>query len=400
MRYGRVPFGRLVSLAMALSLLLAACAPVATPAPALPTPTALPPTAPAPVTLVMGSWRIDDVEQMTRILAKFHEKYPSITVQYETYETSDVSVYNPAIESMLKQGKAPDLFYLTSYGFSRKLYDEGYVAALGKLPGLVENFKPEMLAPWATDNGLPYGVPFIATSHGVYYNQDIFKKLNLKVPATWEEFLQTAAAIKKAGIIPLANASGEEWPMAEIVFMNIAPNFIGGIEGRKAYLEGKRCFNDAAMTAAFQAVKDIASFFPANQRYLKYNDSLQLFVQGQAAMWLSGSWDIPFFEAQKPGFDWSIFAVPPPAGQKPYVTFHLDAGMGLNAASKHKEEAMIFLSWMATPEFGALLGNELPGFFPMHTQVPALENQHANAFLKLNEGRGTDVRFSWEKIDH
>ncbi|MCP4403111.1 MAG: hypothetical protein GY801_38120 [bacterium] len=28
---------------------------------------------------VMGSWRTDDVEQMNRSLAKFHEKYPNIT---------------------------------------------------------------------------------------------------------------------------------------------------------------------------------------------------------------------------------------------------------------------------------------------------------------------------------
>jgi len=152
------------------------------------------------------------------------------------------------------------------------------------------------------------------------------------------------------------------------------------------------------MVSAFQAVKDISGFFPDNQRFLQYNDSLQLFLQGKAAMWLGGSWDIPYFEEQKPGFEWSVFAIPPPKNKKSIVTFHLDAGMGLNAASTHKEEARLFLTWMATPEFGALLGDQLPGFFPMHTQVPSLNNKHANEFLKLNDGRDTDIRFTWEKI--
>ena len=82
--------------------------------------------------------------------------------------------------------------------------------------------------------------------------------------------------------------------------MNLAPNFIGGYEGRQAYLNGERCFNDENAVAAFQAVADIAPFFPDGQEALTYYDSQQLFLQGQAAMWLGGSWDIPVFEKEAP----------------------------------------------------------------------------------------------------
>lgn len=392
----QTPVWRFLIGGIVLVILISACQPKPTPIEPVPaTPT---PTKPEEVTLTMGSWRTDDIEQMNRILAKFHEKYPSITIQYETYSTSDVAIYNPIIESMLKQGTAPDIFYLTSYGFSRKLYEDGYLEPLDSLTGLDENFSTAMRAPWATDLGTSYGVPFIATSHAIYYNRDIFNTLKLTPPKSWEELLQIADRIQQAGIIPFANSSGDTWTMAEVVFMNLAPSFIGGYEGRKAYLDGERCFSDASIVRTFQAVKDIAPYLPENQNLLNNSDSFQLFVQGRAAMWLNGSWDIPFIEAQNPAFQWSVFAVPPPAGQPSYITFHLDAGMGLNAASKYKEEARLFLEWMTTPEFGELLGNELPGFFPMHAQPIVLEDEHANAFLKLNEGRGQDVRFSWEKI--
>ena len=76
----------------------------------------------------------------------------------------------------------------------------------------------------------------------------------------------------------------------------------------------------------------------------------------------------------------------------------LDVGIGLNTASRHKDEAREFLAWMARPEFGELIGNEMPGFFPMHRAAPTLANVHANAFLTLNQGRGTDIRFAWEKL--
>lgn len=347
------------------------------------------------ITITMGSWRTDDVEQMNRILARFHELHPNIVVSYQATQAQD---YDRVLRTQLENGTAPDIFYLRSYSVSRQLYEAGYLAPLADLPGLKENFAPEMLAPWSTDDGIPYGVPFIATSHGIYYNVDVFKKLGLTIPQTWEELLATAQVLKDNGYIPFANASGDTWTMAELVFMNLAPNFVGGREGRQAYLRGERCFNEAHIVALYQAIKDISAFFPPNQDALTYYDSLQLFLQGRAVMWLGGSWDIPYFEQQEPPFAWSVMAVPPPAGQPPYITFHLDAGMGLNAASPNKEAARIFLEWMTTPEFGQMLGNELPGFFPMHNTPINLSDPYANTFLSLNQGRGTDVRFVWEKL--
>lgn len=367
------------------------------PATPTPTPIVILPTAvkERTVTLVMGSWRTDDVEQMNRILAKFHESHPNITIQYDPTIATE---YDAALLAQLEAGTGPDLFYLRSYAISRTLYDKGYLLSLDTVPGLKENFSSQMRAPWATNEGISYGMPYIATGHGIYYNVDLFKQLNIEVPATWEDLMAAAQKIEAAGITPFANASGDTWTMAELVFMNIAPNFIGGYEGRMAYLSGARCFNDAHVVAAFQGVKDLSEYFSPNQAALKYGDSQQLFLQGKAAMWLSGSWDILFFESNKPSFTWSVFAPPPPKGQPPYYTFHLDAGMGINASTKYKEEALEFMQWMTTQEFAGLLGNEFPGFFPMHTQTPALTNAHAQTFLALKEGRGTDVRFAWEKI--
>lgn len=360
-----------------------------------PTSTVQPTEEASPVSLVMGSWRPDDVEQMNRILDRFHDAYPSITIQFESTNPPD---YDAALEAQLESGSAPDLFYARSYATSRLLYEEGYIAALDDLPGLEASFAPDMLSAWTTDDGMPYAVPFIATSHGVYYNQEVFESLGLSPPETWEELLTTARAIKDEGIVPFANTSGDPWTVAELVFMNLAPSFIEGREGRMAYLNGERCFDDPAMTAAFEAVGELAPFLPQNHDLLTYADSRQLFAQGQAAMFLSGSWDIAFFDASALDFAWSVFAIPAPEGKDGHVTFHPDAGVALNAASAHPEAARTFLSWMTTQDCAAALANELPGFFPMHQDTPPIENEHARTFLSLNQGRGTDARLAWEKL--
>lgn len=397
---------------LVISLLLNACQagaaatapPVATlPAgqPTVTTPPA-PPTAVATtqgdqatqgIVLTLGSWRTDDVAPMNRILAQFHAAHPDIIIKFEP--TGD---YNAALDAQLAGGTAPDLLYLRSFNASRKLFAQGYLASLDDLPGLHENFTEAVRAAWATETGEAYGVPLMAVSHAIYYNVELFDQLNLTVPTTWEELLQVAKALKAAGITPFANTSQDAWPIAEIVFMGIAPNFIGGRAGRLAYLNGERCFNDAAMTSAFQAIREVAPYFPDYHELFNHADSMQIFLQGQAAMLFGGSWDITTFEATYPNRVWSVFAPPPPAGQPPQITFHLDAGMGVNAASLHPKEARIFLEWLTTPAFSAALGNELPGFFPLHTELPTLQNQHANAFLQLNNGRGADIRLAWEKL--
>ena len=357
-------------------------------------PTVTPTEAPQETVLTLGAWRTS-TERMNRVLNKFQALNPQIRVRFEPSLSGE---YDAVIQAQLESGQAPDLFFLRSFSASQELFEQGYLKPLDDLPGLRDNFDPVMLAPWRTKEGIPYGVPFTATSHGIYYNADIFEALDLSIPETWEALLTTAQRLQDAGYIPFANASKDLWTMAEIVFMNLAPNFIGGREGRMAYLNGERCFNDEHVVAAFQAVEDLAPFFPEDHALLGYLDSLQLFLQGKAAMWMSGSWDIPYLEEAEPDFTWSVFAVPPPAGQPAYVTFHLDVAIGLNSASQHQREARAFLEWLTTPQFGQLLGNEMPGFFPMHRDVPALTDEHANTFLSLNQGRGTDIRFAWEKL--
>jgi branched-chain amino acid transport system substrate-binding protein len=342
------------------------------------------------VVLTLGSWRVEDDEQMARILAIFNAEHPNITVKF----TPGVE-YQPTLTFQLENGIAPDMFYLSSYSFSQNLFRRGFLETINDVPGLTESFPAAAIAAWATDDGTAFGVPFLAVSHGVYYNQDIFNELGLEIPTTWAELLTVAQALKAAGYIPIANAAGQHGAFAEEVFMSLAPNFIGGQDGREEYLNGARCFNDPHTVAAYQAVLDLGPYLPENGTELSSHDSKLLFLDREAAMMMGGSWEISFFEGQEPDFEWSVFAIPAPEGQPEFVTFHPDAAIGLSIASPHKAEAKVFLEWLTTPAVAELLNNELPGFFSMQNYGPKMQNEHASTFLSLNQGRGTDVRWPY-----
>jgi raffinose/stachyose/melibiose transport system substrate-binding protein len=375
-----------------ISLVIAACAqsaqPDVTDVPAV----TEPPAEAESVTLTLGNWRPDDVKQMQVILDEFHKDYPNITIKFDPTNPPD---YDAAVRTQMEAGTGADLYYLRSLGSgaSHRLYDEGHFLAIDGLPGL-ENIIPAAIANWTAKDGKVFGVGYIATSEGIYYNQDIFTELGLPLPTTWDELLVAAQAFQDAGYIPFANASGDSWTVPTLLLQNWIPMLIGGEDGRLSYVSGENCLNDTDFTQAFQMLKDISPYLPEGQAALTYYDSQQLFLQGQAVMWFGGSWDIPVFEDAQPEFKWSIMPVPPVAGKESYFEFELDAGVGINSATKYPDEAKIFMSWLTTKKSAELLAGNLPGFFPMTNDEITLDNEYANAFLTaIAASKGSDVRF-------
>ena len=110
---------------------------------------------------------------------------------------------------------------------------------------------------------------------------------------------------------------------------------------------------------------------------------------------MNASWEVFKVESEAPNLNWSVFAIPAPARQPRYVTFSTESAIGLNAASKHKKEARLFLEWLTTPQAAEMIANELPGYFPMQSLPPKIRNEHAKTFLAIvNKAVGVDVRWS------
>lgn len=347
------------------------------------------------VTLSFGSWRTDDVQQINGLIAEFNKEYPDINVEFDPTNPPD---YNATLRLQLEQGIGPDIYYARSFVTGEQLFNDGYMLDLSDESWIASAYDEGARSPWTTGDGRQFAMPLLAVSHGIYYNQDVFQELGLSVPETWDELIAVAATIKDAGYIPFANGIADQWDIAEVVWMSIAPGFIGGRDGRLAYENGNRPFNDPDITAVFAAVQDLAPYLPDGFEAIGYNDSQSLFLLGDAAMYFDGSWTIPAFTSAGPAFNWSIFPPPAPAGKQPGISFHADAGIAINADTEYPEEAKTFLRWLTSQQASAYFGDNLPGFFPMVSPAPTLTNSYANVFLQNNSGRLLDVRFTWPKL--
>jgi len=70
--------------------------------------------------------------------------------------------------------------------------------------------------------------------------------------------------------------------------------------------------------------------------------------------------------------------------------------MGLNAHSKNAAAARTFLTWVASPEFGSLYANALPGFFSLQTKPVAVNDPLAKTFVSWRGQCKSTIRNSYQ----
>lgn len=394
----------LMSAILVLTLMLGACggAPAATspaaPDAAAPAPAPADTQAPASgekVELTMGSWRADDVAQMTALFAEYTKVNPNVTIKFQPINPPD---YNATIRLQLEGGTGPDLLFSRSFATGEELYTAGFVADVSDIPGLQENYSEMARSPWVAADGKNFAIPVAAVSQPVFYNKDIFKANGIAVPTTWDDFIKACDTLKAAGITPIANGLADEWDILECLFSAMIPNYVGGSEERVKYESGEKKLNDEAFVAAYTDVASLAKYLPDGFEAVGYNDSAALFSTGSAAMFFDGSWSLGIYDDVT--FEWGTFSVPARDASKSMVCFHPDMAWTMNAASKHPEEARAFLTWVCSREFTDPVSRALPtGFFPIINFPMTLEDAHANECLALKDGKETDMRFMWPQPD-
>lgn len=403
---------KLFTLIVVLSMVLAACAPAATPAPAAEAPAAEAPAEQAPaaaeptkapeaapaaeeVTLTIESWRNDDLTIWSDvIIPAFEAKYPNIKV---VFAPSAPAEYNGVLNTKLEGGTAGDLITCRPFDASLKLFEKGYLAPLTDLPGM-ENFGDVAKSAWITDDGKTvFCVPMASVIHGFFYNKEAFDKLGLKVPETKEEFKAVLDALKADGTYaPLGMGTADMWEAATMGFQNIGPNNWMGEEGRQALIKGTAKYTDEPYVKTWQELAGWKDYLPSGFEAVKYPDAQSLFTLGKAAIYPTGSWEIATFESQAT-FPMGVFLPPvEKAGDTCYISDHTDIALGMNAGTKHPEEAKIFLEWMTSAEFAELYSNQLPGFFTLSNHKVDLKDELAKEFMSWRDKCESTIRNSYQ----
>jgi raffinose/stachyose/melibiose transport system substrate-binding protein len=346
-------------------------------------------------TLKIESWRNDDADIWnSKIIPAFNKTYPDIKIEFSPSAPKE---YDAALNARLSGGTAGDLITCRPFDGSLALYNKKQLDGLDDLAGM-KNFPEVAKAAWSTDDGkTTFCVPMASVIHGFIYNKDAFAKVGATEPKTYEEFVALLEKLKKDGTyVPLVLGTSDQWEAATMGFQNIGANYWDGETGRAALIAGKDKFTDPKYIAVFKDLAGWGPYMGNGYQAQTYADSQNLFSLGKGAIYAAGSWDISTFEGTAK-FQMGAFKAPPPAGQKDcYISDHTDIGIGLNSASKNKEDAKQFLNWVASPEFATLYANALPGFFPLSSQPVTINDPLAATFVSWRKECKSTIRNSYQ----
>ncbi len=235
-----------------------------------------------------------------------------------------------------------------------------------------------------TISGEVYGVPISTLSTStIFYNVDLFAKLGIAPPATYEELKAAVPKFAEAGIIPLLHqgANSPMWPMW--YFETFSQATEDPIAKTTANLEGTATFADAADVEAFRLIKQWVDDGVLSKDSLSVDqDGMRAaFSSGKSAMYYGGTWEVPSLQQTVKDFKWGVFAFPKMAGTpgSPKHGGGADNGICVSSsiAPERLDAAVAFIEYLTRPEVATLyLAPEQP-IAASIKGVPSIEDAYA-----------------------
>lgn len=345
-------------------------------------------------TLSVWSWRVEDKAAYEKVFDAYEAKHEGVTVEFKPFKATE---YNKILATGLAGSDGPDVPQVRSYGQLQTTVASG---ALAPLDVDLSSWDETVVASAkGKEDGKVYSVPLARQATVLFYNKGLFAEQGIAVPTTWEQFTAANDKILAAGVTPLAVGAKDDWTLP-IVHEVLAGSRFGGAAFQQAVQSGEKDFTDPDWVASVEVLKSLEKYMPKSVTGVAVTDAMTLFTAGRAAMYPGGSYDLATLQKGNPEMDIGVMQVPPapgaPEGSTATTAGWADGNFAVNAKSPDKEAATELVEWMATPEFGQLVADEVkqisavPGVTysdPVLQQISGDYDKSGSPYLLLTDFR-------------
>jgi len=208
----------------------------------------------------------------------------------------DQATLNQKVQLLASQGALPTLYNTPPADLTAQLVKNGEaldIEATFQQLGVLDELVPAAVALLKqVFNGQLVALPFELNIEGFWYNKTIFAQNSLQPPETWDQLVQIAANLHQKGIQPFSASGKQGWPLTRLVgnyiFRKLGPDALNGIKSGQAKL------TDPSYVEAAQAVANLGKegYFGTGVATIDYDPAVDVFLQGKAAMFYMGSWEL------------------------------------------------------------------------------------------------------------
>lgn len=330
-------------------------------------------------TLVINSDQADPAPKaaFAEVVKQFEAANPDITVKMNTF---DKEAYKTAIRNWLATEPPDVVFWYAGNRMkqfvSKDLFED--VSDLWEKENL--NEKMSTAQPAMTIDDKQWGVPTTYYQWGVYYRKDVFAKLDIEIPKTYDEYLAASAKIKASGVTPVTIGTKYLWTAAGwFDYMNMRTN---GLDFHIRLMDGKESYEDDRVRATFANWKKMIDpgYFIKDHATYSWQEALPFLLKGEAAMYLIGNFVTPQLGDQTENIGFFQFPIIDPkmnvGEDAPMDTVHIPA------KAKNKEDARKFLAYLASPDVQTQI-NAAINQIPTHKDAKAKDDYFLNKGIKM-----------------
>ena len=331
-----------------------------------------------------------DVPVFDRYLDVFYQDHPDIKVIYKLISQDD---YDAVLRPALASDAGPDIFMVEPGARFERYWQYGvdvgpaFEEALGadwqsKIAQIgIDGFSKDgklMSAPVGND-----------TAGYLWANLDMFDAAGLTPPTTFDEWIEVCKAFKEQGQACFIQGA-QQVPFDRDTFQAIANTIEPGLYYQAVL--GQAQWTDPKLVQAFEAWGQMFTEGIMQDGALgitQYPDANNLFLAGQYAMVMMGSWymqntraDVISEGMQAAGNTGDPFTVVPipfpaaPGGQQAGFFGNSAGGLSVAAKSKNVEAATTFVTWLGTSAAGqqviADVMNNIPSLAGVEPQFDQL----------------------------
>jgi multiple sugar transport system substrate-binding protein len=331
--------------------------------------------------LIINSYMSDEAPKkvFADLVAEFERQNPTIAV---TVNTTAHEQFKTLLPSWLTSRQAPDVVTWFAGYRMQSFAERGLLEPINNVfPG--GSFEAEFPASFrgaSSYNGDIYFMPQSWYWWAVYYNTEVFNRLNLKVPTTWTEFLNVCEVLKRNGVSPIAMGAKETWTVGGwFDYMNSAVN---GGEFHQQLTMGNVPYTDPRVRKTFEYLIDLSQkgYFQPNATSYAWQEAATLLFKGEAGMYLMGQFVFDVAPAELKG-NLDFFRFPTVSGTSYSVDTPTD-GFMIPKNAKNKDAAKLFLAYLATAEAQEMFAKPL-GRLAANTKVAPVNPEAAKGLAMV-----------------
>lgn len=335
--------------------------------------------------ITVWHWMADRQEPLDILAAKY-EALTGIKVKLELFAPSNT--YTQKILSAAQANVLPDIYgILDKKPIFASFIKNGFVADLTAefqanngvweqdlfVKALdVNKFGPDNI--YGVKPGI-YGVPLDVGSQKLLYNKALLRKAGIAKPAaTFSEWLQNIAALKRVGISPFVSGFGELW-LIDCFASNYAFNIMPAEKIFDTF-RGKVKYTDPDWVKVLNVFKDLRDKGAFIDGVVTKGNKLaeQDFALERAAFAFNGAWSVNVYKTMNPELDYGVASLPAVNLLAPMVLWGgAESSLVVNNQSPNKDKAVAFLKWLTAREqqvFLAMQANSLPSNQRAVAQIP------------------------------